>query len=492
MQIPFIGGTYQARSTNINASRAINFYPEIESDQDSKSIIALIGTPGTSLFINSGSSVIRGMHVFNNLIFFVSGPYLYSVNNAMQISSVLGTLSTSGGRVSMKDNGLTPTGGNQLIIVDGVKGYLYNVNTSTFSTISSPGFPTTGASTVAFMDGYFIVNNGQPSQSFYVSNLYDGSTWNSLATAAASGSSDPIMSIAIIHQNLFLIKQYASEFWYDAAVSTSSGCPFSRIGGGVIDYGTGAPWSVAQGDNSLFFLGQIRNNDAGEFIGVVEMNGMQPQVISTPAINYQISQFATILDAFGYCYSAEGHSFYVLTFPTANATFVYDSTSGFWHERSTYTSSPNQINRHVGNCYVYYNGKHLVGDWQSGNIFTMDSSILTDSGQPIISIRTSQTLYDKGERDPLFISRLWVDCETGVGTNGETPDPQAELSWSNDGGHTFGNGYQASLGAIGKFQTRLVWRRLGRSRDRIWKLQISDSVKKVLIGANIKVTKGYQ
>jgi hypothetical protein len=489
MQLPFIGGTYLSRSTNINASRAINFYPEMESDKDSKTIIALVGTPGTSLFVNSGASVIRGMRPFNGLIYFVSGPYLYSVNNAGQISSVLGTLVTSTGRISMKDNGLTPTGGNQLIITDGVKGYIYDVNALTFNQISSPGFPTNGASTVTFMDGYFIVNNSLGSQSFYVSNLYDGTTWNALATAAASASPDPIMALAVIHQNLFIVKQYASEFWYDAGVPTSSGCPFVRIGGAVIDYGTSAPWSVAQGDNSLFFLAQIRNNDAGEFIGVVEMNGMQPQVISTPAINYQISQMSTIADAFGYCYSEEGHSFYVLTFPSANATYVYDSTTGFWHERSTYTNSPNSVNRHIGNCYAYYNGKHLIGDWQTGNIYQMGNAYSDDAGNPIISIRTSQHVYEKNDQNNMFIYRLWVDCETGVGTN-TTLNPQAELSWSNDGGHTWSNGYQASLGAMGKYKTRLIWRRLGRARDRIWRLQISDPVKKLIIGAGMSATRG--
>ena len=121
---------------------------------------------------------------------------------------------------------------------------------------------------------------------------------------------------------------------------------------------------------------------------------------------------------------------------------------------------------------------------------------------------------------------MWVDCETGAGmstyqistqyfpsiangtviANGSNTagasagtqtstqispgTPQGQLSWSHDGGHVFGNDYQASLGNVGQYMTRLIWRRLGRTRDQIWKLVISDNCKKVLIGAGIKAKKG--
>ena len=487
-QIPFVGETYPSRSTNINAARAINFYPEVNKE-DSKSVVSLIGTPGTSLYISSGSSTIRGMRPFNGLLYFVSGTYLYSVNPALQISTVLGNLATSTGFVCMKDNGITPTGGNQLIITDGVHGYIYNVNTSTFSTISSAGFPSGGATSVTYLDGYFIVNNASPSISFYVSNLYDGTTWGSLATAAASASSDPIQIVWAIHQQLALIKQYSTEFFYDSGTPTTSGSPFLRISGSVIDYGTPAPWSVAQGDNTIYFLAQQRMGDVGEFIGVVGLNGYTPEVISPPSINYQISQMKSISDAFAYFYSAEGHTFYVLTFPSGNATFVYDTTTHMWHERSTYAGSQNSINRHIGNCYAYYNGKHLIGDYQNGNIYTMDSSIFTDNGQPIVSIRTAQHITDKKDFNNIFIHRLWVDVESGTYPSGGYA-PQGQLSWSNDGGHVFGNDYDASMGNIGQYKTRLLWRRLGVARDRVWKLSMSDPCRKVILGAGMESTGG--
>ena len=166
----------------------------------------------------------------------------------------------------------------------------------------------------------------------------------------------------------------------------------------------------------------------------------------------------------------------MLTFPQGNATFVYDASTGLWHERSTWTGGAYAIGRHVGNCYAYFAGMHLIGDWQSGNIYKMQAGIYTDNGQPIVSVRTCQHVADKKDLQNIFIKRLHVDMETGVGGS-------AALSWSDDGGHTWSNDYTASIGAVGQYKARAVWRRLGVSRDRIFRVAVSDPVKRVILGA---------
>ena len=487
MIIPFCGPTYNARSLNIDASRSINFYPEL-NPQDAKSVMALIGTPGTALWQTTGQNQVRGMHPFGGMLYVVAGGKLYSISSVGAISNALGTLATSTGRVCMKDNGLAVSGvgGNQLMVTDGAAGYIYNVNTAAFSQISGGAWPSAGASMVEYIDGYFVICT-PGSMSVYSSNLYDGTTWDSLSTAQISAAPDAVQTIANIHQQLWFIKQYTSEVWYDAGIATSVGFPFQRMPGVVIDYGTPAPFSAARGDNSLFFLANQRNNDAGEFVGVVEISGYVPQVVSPPAVTYQMSQYRTMNDAFGYCYSAEGHTFYVITFPSGNATWVYDATTQMWHERSTWTGSPYAIGRHVSNCYANFNGLHLVGDWQNGNIYRMDSSLYTDNGNPLVSIRQAQHIADKQNLWNVFIHRLQIDMETGVGDDGQLLqtgiDPQAALSWSDDGGHTWSNEYPTSLGPAGSFKTRATWRRLGCSRDRVFRVAISDPVKRILIGA---------
>jgi hypothetical protein len=341
---------------------------------------------------------------------------------------------------------------------------------------SFPGNPVT----LDYIDGYFVVGVAG-SMSAYASNLYDGTTWNALATSPISASPDPIQCVFNLHQQLWIIKTHTSEVWYDAGIATSAGFPFNRQSGAVVDYGTVAPWSVARGDNGIFFLASARNNDTGEIVGVVEITGGVPQIISTSAIAYQIGQFATVSDAFGYCYTENGHTFYVLTFPSANATFVYDASTLMWHERSTWTGSPYVIGRHVGNCYAHFNGAHLVGDYASGNIYRMASGLYTDNGQPIVAMRTAQVLFDNQGFEGIAIQRLVVDCEMGVGGG-------ASLSWSKDGGHTWSNEHAASLGAVGQYGSRLVWRKLGYfSNGFIPRLTISDPCKRVILGAYAEV-----
>lgn len=502
MNIPFVGPTYNGRSSNIDASRSVNFYPET-NPADSKSVIALIGTPGTVLWAQVGPFPVRGMHVFGGLLYIVAGGKLYSIDSTGAVSQALGQLATSAGRVAMGDNGLAVSGvgGNQLMIVDGAQGYIYNASTGTFTTISGGGWPAAGAGTLTYIDGYFVIANAN-SMSVSASNLYDGATWSALATSPISAAPDLAQAVINVHQQLWVIKQYTSEVWYDAGTPTTQGFPFSRISGAVVDYGTPAPASVARGDNSFFFLANQRNNDGGELVGVVEVSGYVPQIITPPAIAYRIGRWPTLIDAFAYCYSAEGHTFYVLTSPSSSQTLVYDASTQMWHERSTWTGqilngatpangagmAPQSFGRHVGNCYAGFDGMHLIGDWQNGNIYQMRSDVYEDNGLPQVSMRTSQHLWDKKGMENIFIRRLTLDMETGVG-DGVTAlqtgiDPQAGLAWSDDGGHTWSNEYTASMGAAGRYRTRVIWRRLGYSRDRIFRVTISDPVKKILIGGD--------
>ena len=485
MRINLVGPTYDTISQNLDASRSVNFYV-LKNPNDAKSPNALIGTPGKSLAFTAGAGPIRGMHVFNGQLLVVSGGSVYTINTAGTVTPVAnGTLSTSTSRVSIQDNGLAPTGGNQTMIVDGTGGYIYNAN-GTFSAISGGGWPANGADTCCFIDGYFMMNVGGGSGQFQQSALYDGTTWASANKSTADNFPDLLLSVFNNHGQLWLFGEYTTEIWYDAGYGTPT---FQRLPGAVLEYGAAARWSIAKGNNSIFWLATQKNGDQGEVVGVVEANGYSPVVISPDAINTKISQASVISDAFGYYYTENGHGFYALTFPTANFTIVFDTVTKMWHERSSYNGAPYTIGRDLGNCYAYFNGMHLVGDYQSGNIYEVSSSFYSENGNPIVSMRTAQHMADKDNLNSFFIHRLQIDGETGVGDN-TIVNPQASLSWSDDGGHTWSSEYQTSIGAIGGYKTRMIWRRLGYSRDRVFKLTISDSVKKVILGATVEAEKG--
>jgi hypothetical protein len=69
-------------------------------------------------------------------------------------------------------------------------------------------------------------------------------------------------------------------------------------------------------------------------------------------------------------------------------------------------------------------------------------------------------------------------------------NPQAMLRWSDNGGSTWSNEHWTTIGLIGKYANRAIWRRLGTARDRVFEVSISDPVKAVIISANLKSSVG--
>lgn len=220
------------------------------------------------------------------------------------------------------------------------------------------------------------------------------------------------------------------------------------------------------------------------------MQGYTPVRISTHAVEFAIQGYSDVSDAFAYSYQAEGHSFYVLTFPAGNATWVYDVSTQLWHERAYRDPTTGALGRHRSNCHMYFGGEHVVGDYENGNIYALDLDCYTDNGNILPAIRAAGHVADS---DYMFLywHSMQVDIEAGVGlVTGQGIAPVIMLDWSDDGGHTWSNEKWASMGAIGKYSARAIWKRLGRSRDRIPRITITDPVKRVILGAQATISKG--
>jgi len=88
---------------------------------------------------------------------------------------------------------------------------------------------------------------------------------------------------------------------------------------------------------------------------------------------------------------------------------------------------------------------------------------------------------------------LQLDIESGVGLNaGQGSDPQVMLRWSDDGGHTWSNEHWVSIGRIGEYYTRAIWRRLGMTlklRDRVYEISMTDPVKTAIMGAELQISR---
>ena len=292
--------------------------------------------------------------------------------------------------------------------------------------------------------------------------------------ATAESDPDNLLSCVSDHGELWLFGKDSTEVWYN---SGAAAFPFQRIPGVFIPEGIGAADSFARLDNSIFCL---TNN-----LQVIRFDGYTPRVVSTPHIEYVFSQYSKTDDAIGYGYTQEGHSFYVLNFPTANVTWVYDASTGLWHQRRSYPAE----SRHRSNCYAFFDGKHIIGDYENGKLYEMDMDTYADDGEAIRRTRACQIIHS--DRKNIFFNRFEIDFESGVGLyDGQGDDPQCMLQWSNDGGHTWGNEHWVDIGPIGEYDARAIWRKLGRSRNRVFKAMVSDPVKVVMIAAHLDAQLG--
>lgn len=293
------------------------------------------------------------------------------------------------------------------------------------------------AYTSCFIGGYFVVDMG--GGQWRVSDLYEGLKWSALYQSTADASPDSLLSVFNNHGELWLFGEYTTEIYYQSGTGSP---PFARVSGGVLDYGCAARYSVAKGANTVFWMATVKNNNQGEFIGVVAASGYTTSPIMPPPIVDQFNQYSDISDAWGYCYSENGHDFYVLTLPTAGKTWVYDITSGSWHERSysALTGSPYTTGRHIGNTYEYFNGKHYLGSYLDGNIYEMSQEFVDDAGQPINSFRTFSYLRDNDSLNNVVFSKLEINALSGLNFDEDfcvVTDTAQESDFSADDGATW-------------------------------------------------------
>jgi hypothetical protein len=401
----------------------------------------------------------------------VSGLEVYKVTGMTAVPTLLGTV-TGTGPVSIADNG------TQIFFACNPDSYIYNEVTNVFAQITDPDFP--GAVTVGYLDGYFVFNEPD-SQKVWVTSLLDGLSVDPLDFASSEGSPDGLVALIVDHREAWLFGTDSVEVWYDAGLADF---PLTRIQGAFNEIGCVAAFSVAKLDNGLFWLG---TDARGQGI-VYRANGYTGQRVSTHAIEYAIAQYDDISDAVAYTYQQEGHAFYVLTFPTGNATWVFDVATQAWHERAGWDNG--EFTRHRSNCQCNFGGNTIVGDFENGNIYQMTLDVYDDYDEPQKWLRSWRAL-PSGQNNLKRTAHhsLQLNCESGTGlATGQGDDPQVMLRWSDDGGHTWSNEHWSPMGKIGAYYQRVFWRRLGMTlklRDRVYEVSGTDPVKVAIMGAEL-------
>jgi len=269
--------------------------------------------------------------------------------------------------------------------------------------------------------------------------------------------------------------------------------------------------SYARCAGQLFYLGRSRRGG----ISVIRVENYRCIPVSTPDLDFLFNSYKSPEDAIAYSYRFTGHDFYVISFQAQAKTWMYDATSDVWSELTSGAES-----RHYGLRSTQFQNEIYVSDYRNGNLYTYDVNTYTDNGDYIARELITPHFFASTSFDKLHIYRLRLDMEQGTGnatrlaptqvevfltTEDDSAltteigqdmisgydtenvpviyNPQIMLQVSRDGGFTYSNEMWTTFGQAGEYLKRAEWRRLGVSRNYVFKFRITDPVKVVMMSA---------
>ena len=476
MRIELISTPYDGKSVISSGQECVNLYAEInDKDPQAPAKVTYYPMPGSVLYSDPNfERNARGSYRTSiGTGYYVVGPNVYFLNSS-GILIFIGAIADRTSQIIFADNGIV------CVMVDGVNGYVIDLQTNALGIITDPNFY--GADYVAQLDTFFIFNYPDTNL-WYISvsnadytQLTTTGGFDPLDIAAKSGFNDPIVGIITVHGELWLIGDLTTEVWIGTGAADFY---FQRQQGAYINHGCAAQYSIATIDVLVCFIMQ---DQQGNGI-IVQGQGYDITEISTPRVVSEIKKYSTLEDAIGFCFQIEDHAYYALVFPTASKGWVYDFKSKQWAEWNWVDDNGNFL-RPRANCCMFINGVNLVGDWENGRLLKLDINTYTDDGQPLVWVRTFPHMVNNNNK----VTYLSFQADLQPGTiEDQTDDPQISLSWSDNKGVSYGNPVLQSIGMTGGYTVVPKWSRLGQARDRVFKLSCSANAKQSLNGGFIEL-----
>lgn len=468
-------GAYSSRSVIANAQRCVNLYPEANpAETKPPAPVTHYPRPGKRLLaIPPALGPGRGMYrATNGDLYVVVDDIVYFVDSNFVFTAV-GNIGHGTSNVLMADNGQDV--GDDIVVVDGsANGWVITMSTRTLAPIVDPTGLFVGSNRVDYLSGFFLFN--APGTPYWYISLNNSVSFNALDIASKSSYADNIQTLGVRQREVWLIGALTTEPWF---LSSAADFPFEAVASTFVQYGNAAVYSMQPIDGELFWLSQDLK---GRGI-VVKTENYKAVRISTHAIETEIQKYARIDDAIGSSYQIEGHTFYVLTFPAADKTWVYDLATKQWHESSWLD---NDGVEHRDRCpyYVHAYDRIIGQDWETGLLYEIDPDTYQDNGNPILCRRGFPHVLDQ-----MKLITHWnmvVDIQCGTIAD-QDADPQLALRYSDDRGVSFSDPDYVSLGRTGETGLSPQFPALGMARDRVYELSWTINAKTALNGVYIEV-----
>ena len=474
--LPLANGFYVSDSLPISAQECTNFYPNNIFQAPALNQETLFGTPGleevATTAVELDARVNRGAHTMNGVPYFVNGGYLYKLTEssgtytATSVGAITGTT-----RVSMADNGT-----QLLVLVPGSDGFIYNHSTDAFAQITDSDFTANGnPQQVVFIDGYFCLTTD--TKKFIISSINDGLNYNALDYGTAESDPDEIVAPVVFKNQLFIAGTQTIEAFQNIG---GADFPFQRTGL-FLSKGIVAPFSVNLIENTFVFVGAGEN----EGPAIWSLAGNQLVKVSTTAIDNLLSSLTEdqMQSIYSWSYAQKGA--YFIGFALPASALVYDTISKKWHERKSRIGGV--VGAYRVNSMVQAYNHVFCGDIQDGRIGRLDPDVYTEYGNIIQRRMVTQPFQNNMQS--FFVPSLELTTESGVGL-ANSPEPLIGMERS-ENGFTWSAMRYRTLGKIGEYNSRAIWRRNGRaSRFEMFRFTLTDPVKPVLIQLTANIIPG--
>lgn len=483
MNLPhFLGPTDIRNTPYFDQERTVNLILSPAESPGSTSRWALSLIPGVTLLATDTGAPGRA-HYYDP---FTGREFAVQGTRFNEISS--GGVITNRGTVALDANPAVIVGGGptigQLLISSGTNAYTFVLSSNTFAAVGALAGLTT---MVDAQDGYGLAFNSATGRTYF-STLNDFTAWDTSGDFFARNKApDPLVAMKCANGFIYLLGTDTAEAWYNAGEFP---VPFVFHPSGLIQHGCAAAFSPEIAGNALWWLGRTQNGQGA----VVRTSGFTPEVVSSIGVQTAMAGYSDISDAFGDTYEDQGQTFYLLTLPTANATWCADTAlprQVAWHERLTWIAEQVQYVAYRPAFHAFAFGEHRMLDRETGAIYKLSSSVYTDvpdssgTARPIRWLRRAPALVYQNQR--LFYPALEVDFEAGLGLSGtgQGSDPQVMMRFSNDNGKTWSSEQWRSAGKLGEYGVRVRWNRCGSARRRVFELAATDPIAWRMVGATL-------
>ena len=508
--IPLTSGAYTAQSRTSNSQRCVNLYPEF-NPPSTNPVFPVTHYPRPGLKSLSTPPVAgHGRCLYgatNGDLYAVVDQAVYYIDPDFKFHLIGNLLTDAVTPASMADNG------KQAIIVDGSNfGYQVMLAGRTFTQIDDPNF--LGSVRADFLDSFIILNKPN-SNIWYCTTSAVITPFNALYFGIKTAWPDNVLCVVAIEGEVYVFGPKKSEVWYNAGAYPF---PFQLFPGNIIEHGCAAAYSPAKIDVNVFWLSQSPEGDRM----VMQGNAQNvAQRVSNHAIEAEWRTYPRIDDAIGCAYQLSGHFFYMIHFPTADKTWVFDATlatqlgtsDAAWHEDNWVDT--NGILHRARNAFcAFAYGKNLSLDWATGALYQIDPQTTIDNVNgvqvPIPLIRSFP--HQANELKWVSFSSFTADVATGESVNtaeqgqflspwsdgfdsgfgpiSQTAIPQHCIRLSRNGGNKYGNNRLKTLISSGNYRTMQRWRGWGIARDAVFEWSSTAQMIAALNGAYIEVIPG--